>query len=91
MFRGKFVFALLATIFNLIVSLTDGAYLEKRPAGTLNDLAEILSTAFPLKVDNPPAVSGTVTAAPPNCTPWTKCILFFQVSDDPVGLNTIHT
>lgn len=97
MFRGKSMFALLATIFNLIIPLIDGAYLEERPASNdlaeimNNDMAEIMSTAFPLKGNNPPAVSGTLTAAPPNCTPWAKCILFFQVSDVPVGLNTIHT
>lgn len=88
MFRGKSVFALLATIFNLIISLIDGVYLENRPLGPLKDLANITITAFPTSVNNPPAVSGTVTAAPPNCTPWTKCTLFFQVGDDLVELNT---
>lgn len=91
MLCGKSLLTLLATIFNLNISLIDGAYLEKRPAVALDDLAAIMVTEFPPNLNNSPAVSRTVTAAPPNCTPWTQCILFFQVSDDPVGLNIIHT
>ena len=94
MFRGKSLFAFLATIFALNFSFINGAILEKRPASRhdfLNPLAETMSTAILPEVNKRLAVSGTVTAAPPDCTPWSTCVLFFQVSDDPVKLNTIHT
>ena len=94
MFRGKSLFAFLATIFVLNFSFLDGAILEKRPAARhdfLSPLAKTNSTAVLPEANRPLAVSETITAAPPSCTPWSTCVLFFQVSDDPVQLNIIHT
>ena len=93
MFRGKYLFASLATIFALDFSFINGVIIDKRPAAHHDFVirqAEIMSTTVLPDADKPVA-AGTVTAPPPSCTPWSTCVLFFQVSDDPVQLGTIPT
>ena len=94
MFRGKSSFALIGTTFALCFSFANGAILDKRPAAhhdLLIRLAKTMSTTVLPEANKPLAVSGTLTAPPPNCTPSSTCILFFQVSDNPVKLDIAHS